>query len=124
MLTQEINEVVQKIAGADKPVSIWGDDVQQPVVRPMLYSIQFNLKVNIFNSTNMLNLMTSSLRFQGIQITATTPTNSAVRLETSLIKLDLSNRVLSANTSLDAVKNKFKPFVQLDVCNSKNKTRS
>ena len=49
--TQEINEVVQKIAGADQPVSIWGDDVQQPVVRPMLYSIQFNLKVNIFNST-------------------------------------------------------------------------
>ena len=54
MLTQEINEVVQKIAGADQPVSIWGDDVQQPVVRPMLYSIQFNLKVNIFNLTHVL----------------------------------------------------------------------
>ena len=52
---------------------------------------------------------------QGIQITATTPTNSAVRLETSLIKLDMSNRVLSANTPLEAVRNKFKAFVQLDV---------
>ena len=30
---------------------------------------------------------------QGIQITATTPTSSAVRLETGLIDLDLSNRV-------------------------------
>ena len=55
------------------------------------------------------------LSTQGIQITATTPTNSAVRLETSLIKLDMSNRVLSANTSLEAVRNKFKAFVQLDV---------
>jgi len=30
---------------------------------------------------------------QGIQITATTPTNNAVRLETGVIELELSNRV-------------------------------
>jgi len=30
---------------------------------------------------------------QGIQITATTPTNNAVRLETGMIELELSNRV-------------------------------
>lgn len=33
---------------------------------------------------------------QGIQITATTPTNNAVRLETSTIELQLSNRVRRA----------------------------
>ena len=34
---------------------------------------------------------------QGIQITATTPTNNAVRLETESIELKLSNRVQRAN---------------------------
>ena len=33
------------------------------------------------------------LCIQGIQITATTPTNNAVRLETGVIELELSNRV-------------------------------
>ena len=33
------------------------------------------------------------MRVQGIQITATTPTNNAVRFETGLIELELSNRV-------------------------------
>lgn len=34
--------------------------------------------------------------FQGIQITATTPTSSAVRLETGSVELEVSNRVLMA----------------------------
>lgn len=33
------------------------------------------------------------VRLKGIQITATTPTNTAVRLETGLVELQLSNRV-------------------------------
>lgn len=33
---------------------------------------------------------------QGIQITATTPTNNAVRFETGVIELELSNRVQGA----------------------------
>ena len=36
--------------------------------------------------------------FQGIQITATTPTNSAVRLETGPIDLDLSTRVQNSSS--------------------------
>ena len=35
--------------------------------------------------------------FQGIQITATTPTASAVRLETEAIDLEVSNRVQMAS---------------------------
>ena len=43
-----------------------------PSKRPVLYSLR--------------------LTFRGIQITATTPTNYAVRLETGLTELQLSNR--------------------------------
>ena len=56
---------------------------------------------------------------QGIQITATTPTNSAVRLETSVIDLDMSNRVLPANMdafSASSFRERYKFFVKLRVC--------
>ena len=46
-IVQEINEVVQKITGVDQPVSIWGDDAQQPPVKPPLYSVHIRLKVAI-----------------------------------------------------------------------------
>ncbi|GAB6024106.1 hypothetical protein CHUAL_008817 [Chamberlinius hualienensis] len=73
---KEINEVVQKMAGGDKPVRLWSENGgKDSSVSPvqLLYSIQFRLK--------------------GIQITATTPTYSAVRLETGCLELQLSNRV-------------------------------
>lgn len=45
--------------------------------------------------------MQSIVLSQGIQITATTPTNTAVRLETGLVELQLSNRVQNvANSSV------------------------
>ena len=43
--------------------------------------------------------------YQGIQITATTPTSNAVRLETGCIELELSNRVQTASKDGTAVKN-------------------
>lgn len=46
------------------------------------------------NGTNELHSLV-----QGIQITATTPTMNAVRLETSVIELELSNRIQRANRS-------------------------
>ena len=39
---------------------------------------------------------------QGIQITATTPTNNAVRLETGVIELELSNRVQGAAVAVQS----------------------
>ena len=42
---------------------------------------------------------------QGIQITATTPTSNAVRLETGCIELELSNRVQTASKDGSAIKN-------------------
>ncbi|XP_037087739.1 transmembrane protein KIAA1109 homolog [Pollicipes pollicipes] len=74
----EVNDVVQKMAGLDKfKSSLLGEEeaAERPAApskRPVLYSLR--------------------LTFRGIQITATTPTNYAVRLETGLTELQLSNR--------------------------------
>ncbi|XP_064637366.1 bridge-like lipid transfer protein family member 1 isoform X3 [Lineus longissimus] len=76
---KEVNEVVQKVSGGEQPVPIWnqeGKRVTKDGPR-LLYTLKFRLK--------------------GIQITATTPTSSAVRLETGVIELDLSNRVQTAS---------------------------
>ncbi|XP_022257396.1 uncharacterized protein KIAA1109-like, partial [Limulus polyphemus] len=72
---KEVNEVVQKMSGTDKPVPILIEEEKTPEsqMRRLLFSLQ--------------------LRLKGIQITATTPTSSAVRLETGTVELQLSNRV-------------------------------
>ena len=50
------------------------------------------------NFHKIFHISTSFLLcFQGIQITATTPTSNAVRLETGSIELELSNRVQTAS---------------------------
>ena len=75
---KEVNEVVQKMAGSDKPVPLWTEEGNTNVAaRPqrLLFTIQIKLK--------------------GIIMTATTPTLSAVRLETGMLELQLSNRVES-----------------------------
>lgn len=75
----EVNDVLNKVSGGDKPVPLWeeqpADQQQQDssAMRMLLYHLIVRLK--------------------GIQITATTPTNTAVRLETGLVELQLSNRV-------------------------------
>ncbi|XP_050686161.1 transmembrane protein KIAA1109 homolog isoform X6 [Eriocheir sinensis] len=72
---KEVNEVVQKMAGGDKPVPLWSEEGTSHVSQPsrLLFMLQ--------------------LRLKGIIITATTPTQSAVRLETGVVELQLSNRV-------------------------------
>ncbi|XP_053399583.1 bridge-like lipid transfer protein family member 1 isoform X2 [Mercenaria mercenaria] len=77
---KEVNELLQKVSGGDRPVPIWSDTDQAVKSSPeeqILYSFHFRLK--------------------GIQITATTPTASAVRLETEAIDLEVSNRVQMAS---------------------------
>ncbi|XP_071552185.1 bridge-like lipid transfer protein family member 1 isoform X2 [Panulirus ornatus] len=72
---KEVNEVVQKMAGGDKPVPLWTEEGPSHVSQPQQL------------------LFTLQLRLKGIIITATTPTQSAVRLETGVVELQLSNRV-------------------------------
>ncbi|KAI5719957.1 hypothetical protein M8J76_017201 [Diaphorina citri] len=72
---KEVNEVIQKVYGGEKPVPIWEED--EPSSVSLLNYILFSLIV----------------RVKRVQLTATTPTNSAVRLETGSIELQLSNRI-------------------------------
>ncbi|XP_021348394.1 uncharacterized protein KIAA1109-like [Mizuhopecten yessoensis] len=72
---KEVNELVQKVSGSDQPVPLWTGEETAPKEpeQSLLYSLLF--------------------RFKGIQITATTPTSSAVQLETGAVDLEISNRV-------------------------------
>ncbi|XP_072563835.1 bridge-like lipid transfer protein family member 1 isoform X4 [Paramormyrops kingsleyae] len=75
---KEVNEVIQKVSGGEQPIPLWNEhDISTEGDKPkiLLYS---------------LNLM-----FKGIQMTATTPSMRAVRFETGLIELELSNRIQS-----------------------------
>lgn len=75
---KEVNEVVQKMSGT-KPLRLWeaGVAIAPPVSGRPLFLLQ--------------------LRLRGIRLTATTPTASAVRLETGVVDLQLSNRVQNAS---------------------------
>lgn len=84
---QEVNEVVQKVYGGEKPVPLWLDDNDENG-GSSIKRILFSLKI----------------RVKRIQLTATTPCSSAVRFETGALELHVSNRVKniadSANTKL------------------------
>ncbi|CAG4943461.1 unnamed protein product [Colias eurytheme] len=71
---KEVNEVVQKVYGGEKPVPLWNEEEASSSA---LSRILFSLLI----------------RIKRIQLTATTPSNSAVRLETGAVELELSNRV-------------------------------
>lgn len=77
---QEVNEVVQKMSGT-RPLRLWEG---APVGGRLLFSLQ--------------------LRLKGIRLTATTPTASAVRLQTGTLDLQLSNRVQNASRAVSAMK--------------------
>lgn len=74
---KEVNEVVQKVYGGEKPVPLWLDDADEETQPSSLKRLLFSLVI----------------RIKRIQLTATTPTNCAVRLETGAVELQLSNRV-------------------------------
>lgn len=79
---KEVNEVVQKMSGTDikQMESLFGldDETERRKRRFLLFSLH--------------------LRLKGIQITATTPTNNALRVETGQMELQLSNRVQNLST--------------------------
>lgn len=84
---REVNEILQKMSGFDNDNFVPSRD-RDKKNKPKI-------------TTRRYLLFTLHLRMKGIQITATTPTNSAVRLETGKIDLQLSNRVqnmLSSST--------------------------
>ncbi|XP_077202625.1 bridge-like lipid transfer protein family member 1 [Paroedura picta] len=73
---KELNEVIQMVSGVEQPSPLWNEhdgttDGEKPKI--LLYSF--------------------SLQFKGIRVTATTPSVRAVRFETGLTELELSNRI-------------------------------
>ncbi|KFB49612.1 AGAP007960-PA-like protein [Anopheles sinensis] len=72
---KEVNEVVQKVYGGEKPVPLWLEESEEngSTIKRILFSL--------------------NIRVKRIQLTATTPCSSAVRFETGLLELHLSNRV-------------------------------
>ncbi|XP_049268138.1 transmembrane protein KIAA1109 homolog isoform X2 [Rhipicephalus sanguineus] len=85
---KEVNEVVQKMSGT-RPLRLWEGSSSS-------------------SSSSALGggqlLFSLQLRLRGIRLTATTPTASAVRLETGTLDLQLSNRVQNASRAVTAMK--------------------
>ncbi|XP_077518913.1 transmembrane protein KIAA1109 homolog tweek [Amblyomma americanum] len=83
---KEVNEVVQKMSGT-RPLRLWEGAPGGGTLGSggqLLFSLQ--------------------LRLKGIRLTATTPTASAVRLQTGTLDLQLSNRVQNASRAVTAMK--------------------
>jgi hypothetical protein len=74
---KEVNEVVQKMSGSDRPVPVWTEwgelELRLADRKPMLFAVVVRLK--------------------NITITATTPAHTGVRFETGLSEFHISNRV-------------------------------
>ena len=93
------------MAGGDRPVPLWTDvelpgsdniGSNSPVRRPLLFSFQ--------------------LKLQRITMTGTTPTQSAVRLETGAVELHLSNRIDSASENkVSPTTNRIYGKAQVDI---------
>lgn len=83
---KEVNEVVQKVYGGEKPVRLWMEDTEDPT------SAAAAAGSSISSAWSRV-LFSLVIRIQRIQLTATTAGSSAVRLETGAVALELSNRV-------------------------------
>lgn len=88
---KEVNEVVQKMSGTgDGASGVVGDEGQLREKAALSEEASSALSAGRRGRYVLFSLQ---LRLKGIQITATTPTSSAVRLETGTVELQVSNRV-------------------------------
>ncbi|XP_050533025.1 transmembrane protein KIAA1109 homolog isoform X6 [Daktulosphaira vitifoliae] len=95
---KEVNEVVQKVYGGEKPVPIWLEDSDADRSTPVK-RILFSLTV----------------KMKRIELTATTPTNCAVRLETGSADFQLSNRIQNVSGSSYQTSEQVKIFVKAHI---------
>ncbi|OWR42726.1 hypothetical protein KGM_210934 [Danaus plexippus plexippus] len=93
---KEVNEVVQKVYGGEKPVPLWNEeDASSSAFSRILFSLL--------------------IRIKRIQLTATTPSNSAVRLETGAVEFEVSNRVQNVTQSAETHGLRLFARAQVDV---------
>lgn len=95
---REVNEVVQKVYGGERPVRLWIDDEEA--------AAPTSTSASATSSALSRILFSLVIRIQQIQLTATTAGSSAVRLETGAVALEISNRVqnVSSSSSKEAVR--------------------
>ncbi|CAB3237702.1 unnamed protein product [Arctia plantaginis] len=93
---KEVNEVVQKVYGGEKPVPLWNEEEASASA---LSKILFSL----------------TIRIKRIQLTATTPSNSAVRLETGAVEFEISNRVQNVQQPTEPHEVRLFARAQVDV---------
>ncbi|XP_074602504.1 transmembrane protein KIAA1109 homolog tweek isoform X2 [Brevipalpus obovatus] len=105
---REVNEVVQKMSGHE-------NKMMDADISDFEKSADKSLSIPPPSKGNYL-LFTLNLRMKGVQITATTPTNSAVRLETGSMELQLSNRVQNMSSNFRGPHElSLKLFIKLQV---------
>ncbi|RWS28252.1 hypothetical protein B4U80_06054, partial [Leptotrombidium deliense] len=108
---KEVNEVVQKMSGGDMRQSELSE-----AEKSVNDSSSTEATRNYISVTRGRYLLfTLHLRLKGIQITATTPTNSALRLETGVVELQLSNRVQNMLSAKNVPDLQLKLFFKLQV---------
>lgn len=107
---KEVNEVVQKMSRTEANDFIILQDSKGSDLECDLFDMD-KLGKQFGQSSSRVILFSLHLRMAGIQITATTPTNSAVRFETGIIDLHLSNRVMNM-TKIDL---NMKVFVRVNL---------
>lgn len=110
---KEVNEVVQKMSRNEPNNFIILGDALKTSTDTAASSYQHWEASNGAGGASRSILFCLHLRMTGIQITATTPTNSAVRFETGAIDLHLSNRVMNMSPR-DYFSSKILVQVELD----------
>ena len=96
----EVNEVVQKMSGSDRPVPVWtelGEELEEQ------------------HTGNKQLLFSVSVRLKNITIMATTPANSGVRFETGVSELHFSNRVENIQGSVEGKQNKIMTKANINI---------
>ncbi|CAG0914383.1 unnamed protein product [Notodromas monacha] len=93
---KEVNEVLQKMTSGNAYNANNGEKKRNVRLKhskdPLSKGTQPSSGVNAFSDdTSLLYLF--AVKFDGIQVTATTPTSSAVRFQTGKIEVQISNRV-------------------------------
>lgn len=114
---KEVNLVVQKMSGGDINIipipTVNSDQPSQGKCRTSMESTSSSTSSPIVSrNQGKLVLFSLHLSFKGAQITATTPTNNAVRLETGEVSFHLSNSIQGVKDNLTTVE----PTVAMTCC--------
>ena len=79
---REVNDVVQKMSGGERPVPVWSE-----------FGEDFEVMQTSASTSSKRLLFSISVKLKSIRIMALTPANSGVRFDTGTSEVQISNRV-------------------------------